>query len=69
MSCAVLGCAEVMRANDQLNVERLAGRVFQRFVEGPLLFLPTYKYDVGSDRYDSSKKQRIPSWCDRVLYA
>ena len=37
--------------------------------ESPITFLPSYKYDVGSvSLFDSSEKQRAPSWCDRVLY-
>ena len=37
--------------------------------EGPVEFLPTYKYDVGSvGMFDSSEKKRGPSWCDRILY-
>jgi phosphatidylinositol-bisphosphatase len=37
--------------------------------EGPITFLPTYKYDVGSmGMFDTSEKKRAPSWCDRILY-
>ena len=35
---------------------------FQNYIEGPLLFAPTYKYDHGTDRYDTSEKMRIPAW-------
>ncbi|GAM26490.1 hypothetical protein SAMD00019534_096650 [Acytostelium subglobosum LB1] len=55
-------------ANDQLTYERNAGRVFLGFQEQPINFAPTYKYDVGTNQYDSSEKNRTPSYCDRILY-
>ena len=39
-----------------------------RFQEGEISFAPTYKFDVGSHFYDTSRKQRVPSWTDRILY-
>lgn len=37
--------------------------------EGPITFLPTYKYDRGTvGVFDTGEKKRGPSWCDRILY-
>ncbi|KAF4668392.1 inositol [Perkinsus olseni] len=36
--------------------------------EAPILFPPTYKFDMGTNVYDTSDKQRIPSWTDRILW-
>lgn len=38
------------------------------FDEAPIEFLPTYKFDHFSNSYDTSPKQRTPSWCDRILW-
>lgn len=56
-------------AHDQLQRSHNAGTIFGGFREGNVTFRPTYKYDVGTDVYDSSEKQRVPAWTDRVLYS
>ena len=56
--------------HDQLRDQMHRRRAFHEgWQEGPIKFLPTYKYDVGSvGMFDSSEKRRSPSWCDRILY-
>ena len=41
---------------------------FVGFEEGPILFPPTYRYDVGTDNYDTSEKARIPAWTGRLQF-
>ncbi|KAI7848005.1 Endonuclease/exonuclease/phosphatase [Circinella umbellata] len=53
---------------DQLTIERRAGRAFTMFREGSINFMPTYKFDAGTNQYDSSAKRRAPSWTDRILW-
>lgn len=57
-----------LRAGDQLLREIQLGKVFQEFVEGELAFVPTYKFDSGTNNFDSSRKMRLPAYCDRVLW-
>ncbi|KAK5943564.1 Inositol-1,4,5-trisphosphate 5-phosphatase 1 [Knufia obscura] len=54
--------------NDQLNIQMVAGQTFPFYQEGAIKFLPTYKFDLGNDNYDTSEKARIPAWTDRILY-
>lgn len=42
---------------------------FDIFCESPITFAPTYKFDMGTNVYDTSRKQRVPAWTDRVLWA
>lgn len=43
-------------------------KVFREFIEGPIHFPPTYKYDINSDEYDTSEKARTPSYTDRIFW-
>lgn len=52
---------------DQLNIERAEGRVFFGFDEAVIFFPPTYKFETGSRVY-ATEKNRVPSWCDRILF-
>lgn len=59
----------LLQQADQLLQEMRSGTVFAGFSEGPIAFNPTYKFNPGSlDTYDTSAKQRTPSWTDRVLW-
>jgi len=64
------GILDELLQNDQLNLERAAGRVFQGFQEGVINFKPTYKYQPNTDLYECrpDKKLRAPAWCDRILW-
>ncbi|KAI7874281.1 SacI homology domain-containing protein [Mucor mucedo] len=62
------GNIDALLKNDQLTREMRQHRVFEGYKEGIITFLPTYKYDNGTDVYDSSEKQRIPGWTDRILF-
>jgi endonuclease/exonuclease/phosphatase family metal-dependent hydrolase len=51
----------------KLNLQMVAGLAFRYYSEARIMFPPTYKYDNGTDNYDTSEKVRIPAWTDRVL--
>jgi phosphatidylinositol-bisphosphatase len=53
---------------DQLCTQRNANNVFREFNEAPILFPPTYKYNLNEDTYDRSEKCRVPAWTDRILW-
>ncbi|KAK7165110.1 hypothetical protein R3I94_003472 [Phoxinus phoxinus] len=54
--------------HDQLLKEMKEGSIFKGFQEASIHFPPTYKYDIGCDVYDTTTKQRTPSYTDRILY-
>ncbi|KAL0106718.1 hypothetical protein PUN28_015335 [Cardiocondyla obscurior] len=53
---------------DQLKNTLNEGAVLRGFEEAPILFPPTYKYDPGTQNFDSSSKQRTPAYTDRILF-
>ncbi|CAL8080155.1 unnamed protein product [Calicophoron daubneyi] len=59
---------EELLAADELTEVQSQGRAFAQFCEGRIKFPPTYKFDLNSQTYDSSEKQRVPSYTDRILF-
>ena len=58
-------------SQDQLRQEMAAGRIFKYLHEAAIGFQPTYKFDkLEPDplAYDSSEKQRVPAWTDRIFF-
>ncbi|CCG84880.1 protein of unknown function [Taphrina deformans PYCC 5710] len=64
------GRLDKLLENDQLLLElrKNATHRMRSFTESAISFNPTYKYDPGTDNYDSSEKMRVPAWCDRIYY-
>ena len=54
--------------HDQLNELFSKGKIFHGFTEKQINFMPTYKFDVNTETYDSSSKQRVPSWTVSILF-
>lgn len=54
--------------HDQLRMTLNEGLIMKGFQEAAIVFPPTYKYDPGSQNFDSSGKQRSPAYTDRILF-
>ncbi|XP_055597448.1 inositol polyphosphate 5-phosphatase OCRL-like [Uranotaenia lowii] len=53
---------------DQLYMQKFKKKIFEGYQEGKITFPPTYRYDPGTDDWDSSEKKQSPAWCDRILW-
>lgn len=55
---------------DQMMIQKGASEnhILNLYSEAEIGFAPSYSFDVGTDNYDSSEKQRTPSWCDRIIW-
>ncbi|CAH1967933.1 unnamed protein product [Acanthoscelides obtectus] len=54
--------------HDQLCSVLADGAAFKGFSEAKITFPPTYKYDPGTQNFDTSSKQRAPAYTDRILF-
>lgn len=68
ISSTVGGDMSLLLEHDQLSKEMKEGSIFKGFQEASIHFLPTYKFDIGRDIYDTTSKQRTPSYTDRILF-
>jgi hypothetical protein len=58
---------ETLLVKDQLSASiRSKDIEMDDFFEGQINFLPTYKFQDGTDNYDYN--ERVPGWTDRILY-
>lgn len=57
---------------DQLLIEQIKGShspsYLHNFMEMQLEFIPSYKYEPGTDKFHDGGKGRAPAWTDRVLW-
>ncbi|GFO45597.1 72 kda inositol polyphosphate 5-phosphatase [Plakobranchus ocellatus] len=59
---------ETLLGGDQLLKYMTEGKIFHGFQEGRINFHPTFKFDINKDTYDSSQKNRVPSYTDRIMF-
>ena len=64
LSSITSGDLAYLLEHDQLRKEMRTNQAFRlrSFEEAPITFKPTYKYNTGTDDYDTSEKRRIPAW-------
>ncbi|CAL1534383.1 unnamed protein product [Lymnaea stagnalis] len=59
---------EALLGADQLLKYMKEEKIFGGFQEGRINFHPTFKFDLNKDDYDTSSKNRVPSYTDRVMF-
>jgi hypothetical protein len=63
------GDYEKLLTGDQLKLSIRTKAAFTEYVEGPIQFPPTYKYEIGTSTFeDYEPKHRTPAYTDRILW-
>ncbi|KAJ1516358.1 hypothetical protein HMI55_002453 [Coelomomyces lativittatus] len=62
------GGLNALLEKEQLTNTLKKGVAFHGYCEALVHFRPTYKYDIGTCKFDTSEKKRTPAWCDRILW-
>lgn len=55
-----------LHSYDQFN--KFGPKKFPQYTEGFIGFDPTFKYNTGSNEYDSSQKPKTPAWSERIFF-
>lgn len=56
------GGIQLLLKYDQFLMEKPKNFNLHYLEEGPITFEPTYKFDINTNEWDTSKKKRTPSW-------
>lgn len=75
MSCSLINpgmcdllCFSHHLSNLQLNIAKNTESILEGFIEGPLNFPPTYKFDVGTHTYDTRFVQQSPQQTFSIIF-
>jgi phosphatidylinositol-bisphosphatase len=60
--------AALLKEDQLIKEMRNAHSPWKGFVDCTPTFPPTYRFDIGTNIYDTSEKQRIPAFTDRILF-
>jgi len=68
--CIESGDLDHLLEYDQLCALQRRGGIFSEWTEARIKFNPTFKYLEGVNEYDRrpSGKNRVPAWCDRIMW-
>jgi phosphatidylinositol-bisphosphatase len=68
-SCLRVNDLESILKYDQMKIEISNCRInLCDFKEAEINFIPTYKFNPGTNNYELGKEEKIPGWTDRIFY-